>query len=118
MKNVTRQMSLLEYDIKTSQKLRLEYYANMPTEQKDEIQQKYISNLIQKIKDKARSDQKSGRCSIGVLPRQIYPYDKMIQDIKAKLRENNIRVTRVSIFRKVVSKCISHCVIYWKASLP
>ena len=113
MKHPTRQMSLLEYDIMMSRKHRLKEYANMPKEEKDKIQERYISGLLQSICESVQKGEARGRVSIKVQPKQIYPFDKMIEDIKESLKKNNIKVKNVMIVRNSISHCIVACRFEW-----
>ena len=113
MKKTNRQMSLLEYDIIMSKKHRLEEYANMSKEEKDKFQEGYISGLIQSICDRVRKGEARGRASIAVQPKQIYPFDKMLEDIKERLKKDNIKVKNVVIVTNSVSHCIVACRFEW-----
>ena len=102
MKKKTRQMSLLEFDIMMSRKHRLEEYANMPKEEKDKLQEEYINELVQSICERAENGERNGEAGIATQPKQIYPHDKMIRDIKEKLAKNNIKVKNLMIVRNTI----------------
>lgn len=113
MKKTTRQMSFLGYDLMVSRKHKLEKYANMPKKEKDKLQEEYISRLIQCVCEMTQKGETSGRVGIAVQPKQIYPFNKMVEDIKVKLKKDNINVENVVFFTDRVSHRIVACRIEW-----
>ena len=92
--------SLLEHDIKVSTMYRLRYYARMPQEDKERLQERHIESVIHDIISAAQSGQRNGSLSVRTEPKEIYPLEKMLKDIKTELMVHHIKVTKVLYFKR------------------
>lgn len=106
-----QRMSLLAYDLYISKQHML---TNMPEEQKRKEQEKYVQRVINRIKDRVLIGQESGCISFSVMPKQLYPFDKMKKDIMLELKKANINVTRVYNIRRIYDKCIVGYQMHWE----
>lgn len=109
-----RKMSLLEYDVKKSMQHKLQECGSMSIEQKRKKQEEYLKSLVVRINDSILAEQASGAFSIKVLPKQFYPFDKMIKDIISEFEKVNIKVTHANIIRNRYNKCIVGCRMHWE----
>lgn len=111
---LTRDISLLEHDVKKSIQHKLQQYNSMSVGQKAKKQEEYLKSLVVNINDSIPIEQASGMFSIKALPKQFYPFDKMKKDIISELKKSNIQVTHVNNIRNRYSKCIVGCRVYWR----
>ncbi len=109
-----RPMSLIGHDILISKIRSLKRYALMPKEEKDKLQAEYISNLVQSLCDQVQDGGIRGVANLTAQPKQFYPYDKMIQDIKKALAKKNIKVTHIFLGKDRKTHRVVFCRFRWE----
>ncbi len=92
-----RGVSLLEFDVTKVYKIKLRRFTNMTKVEREMWQVVFISPVVNSIVNGINEGRTQGTCWVRILPDAIYPYLKMIDDIKKALTNNSVIMEDVLI---------------------